>query len=184
VIAWFSEGGTVGTSEERCDVYHLTGRGDVGTKRRSRRTVEVKVRGAVDGMVALAAGLEGALEEWTKWIPTEGDPVWPSPDAPRVEVHKTVLTRTFTSAGAEVVGPASFDDHTFAGCDVEIAVLTVGGAEAWTMAFEAFGSTTGRRQTVHAAWNALTADTPAPTDLAHSFGHACGYAEWLENTAS
>jgi hypothetical protein len=181
VIEWFSDGGSAGTTERRFDIYHLNSRSDVGTKRRSRRTVEVKVRGDAHGTLVLEAGLEGPLEEWRKWAPADGDPVWPSPEAPQVEVHKTVLTRTFTRDGDEVAGPASFDDHMFTGCDVEIAVLTVGAVESWTLAFEAFGPREDRLETVLAAWEALIVDAPA--DLGQHFGRACSYPEWLETTA-
>lgn len=49
VIEWFSDGGSAGTTERRFDIYHLNSRSDVGTKRRSRRSVEVKVLGQYFG---------------------------------------------------------------------------------------------------------------------------------------
>jgi len=107
VVDWFTCGGMVGTLEERCDTYQLHRLHDIGVKRRSRTSLEVKVRREIGDPLALAPGLAATFEEWRKWSPRLGDPMSPSSDTPWIDVEKAVLTRTFMLAHDEVVGPAA-----------------------------------------------------------------------------
>ena len=95
VVDWFTCGGTVGTLEERCDTYQLHRLHDIGVKRRSRTTLEVKVRREIGGAMTLAPDLTAPFEEWRKWSPTVEDPMSPSADTPWIDIEKAVLTRTF-----------------------------------------------------------------------------------------
>ena len=104
MVNWFSNGGVAGTWEERRDEYQVNGLSEVGVKRRSGRSLEVKVRTAVGPVLTIAAGLAAPLEDWRKWTPSFADPVWPQTDTSWVEVDKTLLTRTFTMADDEVAG--------------------------------------------------------------------------------
>lgn len=180
VVAWFTAGGGAGTTERRSDVYQVNGLHDVGLKRRFGWTVEVKVREDPGSPMVLGAGLRAPLEEWRKWIPSDGDPVWPIPDSQWVKIHKAIRTRTFMLNGGEVVGPASSASETLSGCDVEIAAVTVGGIEAWTLAFEAFGPKDERRAAILAAWNTLTTQADVPRNLGAQLDRAAGYPEWLD----
>lgn len=184
VVAWFSAGGGAGITERRCDVYQFNGLHDIGLKRRFGATVEVKVRRAVGASIALGAGPEAPLEEWRKWVPSEGDPMWPAPDSQWIKVHKAIRTRTFMLEGGEVAGPASFAGETDAGCDVEVAALTVGGIEVWTFAFEAFGPRDGHSDAVVGSWASLVARSDPPGNLWSYFECAAGYPEWLDLVVS
>lgn len=184
VVAWFTAGGVAGTSELRSDIYLLNGLHDVGLKRRFGWAVEAKVRQAVGPTVVLGAGLRAPLENWRKWMPSDGDPLWPMPDAQWIRVDKAIRTRTFMLADGEVVGPASRSDEKLSGCDVEIAVVTIGGVEAWTLAFEAFGPIADRRLAILSSWRNLASQADLPEDLSSHFGYVAGYPEWLDLVAS
>lgn len=184
VVDWFTCGGMVGTLEERCDTYQLHRLQDIGVKRRSRSSLEVKVRREIGDPLTLAPGLAAPFEEWRKWSPRIGDPMSPSSDTPWIEVEKAVLTRTFMSDDHEVVGPALHVDETLSGCDVEIAVVTVAGVEAWSFAFEAFGPKMHRSQVVRTAWAMLIDSSGVPEQLGSHFAFAGGYPEWLARIAS
>jgi hypothetical protein len=180
VVSWFSAHGVgAGTTERRSDNYQVNGLDDVGVKRRSGWTIEVKVRESVGSTMVLGSGLEAPLEEWRKWVPVNGDPLWPAPDARWVKVHKAILTRTFMFADGEVVGPASHADEKLAGCDVEIAAVTIGGVEVWSLAFEAFGPKEDHRAAILSAWNTLVTGGDPPKGLSMYLNGAAGYPEWL-----
>lgn len=183
VVEWFTCGGLAGTLEERCDTYQLHRLHDIGVKRRSRTSLEVKVRRGIGDPLAVAPGLVAPFEEWRKWSPGVGDPMSPSADTPWIDVEKTVLTRT-VSADHEVVGPAPHVDDTLSGCDVEIAAVTVAGVEAWSFAFEAFGPKPDRSRAVRSAWEMLISTSGAPEELSASFTSSGGYPEWLARIAS
>ena len=180
VVSWFSAGGTVGTTERRSDIYQVNGRHDLGLKRRFGWITEAKVRHAVGPTVALGTGLRAPLEEWRKWIPAAGDPVWPAQESQWIKIHKAILTRTFMLTEGEVVGPASHADEKLSGCDVEIAAVTIGGIEAWTFAFEAFGPQEDRRAAILSSWEMLAVGSGVFSNLGESAGHAAGYPEWLD----
>jgi len=187
VIAWFTCDGTIGTVEERTDVYQLHRLHDIGVKRRARDILEVKVRRSIGDDLAVAADLAAPFEEWRKWSPFEGDPMTPSADIPWIDVHKTIITRTFMLSDREVVGPAAHADDSLSGCDVEIAAVIVGGVESWTLGFEAFGPKSDRRRVVTSSWDMLIAESGEFDDLGSCFDLAAGYPEWLaaiESTVS
>jgi hypothetical protein len=184
VIAWFTCDGTLGTIEERTDVYQLHRLHDIGVKRRARDILEVKVRRSIGDDLAVTAGLAAPFEEWRKWSPFEGDPMTPSPDIPWIDVRKAVITRTFLLPDHEVVGPAPHVDDSLSGCDVEIAAVNVGGLESWTFGFEAFGPKSNRRRTVASSWDKLVAESGGYEHLGSHFQQAAGYPEWLAASSS
>ena len=177
---WFTSGGTVGRVEDRHDTYQLHGLNEIGAKRRDRGTLEVKVRRTLGDTVVLGHGLEGRLEEWSKWDPGEGVGIWQSPDAPWIDVRKVVFTRSFMPTDQEIILPANHRVRLFAGCDIEVAAVTVDGIETWTLALEAFGPDTGRLRALMSAWGTLLARSPLSIDFGSSFDRACGYPEWLD----
>jgi len=63
--ACFTRDGTLGVREERCDIYCLNGRGDIGVKLRARQTLELKIRRSVGERPTVGTDLTGQVEAWT-----------------------------------------------------------------------------------------------------------------------
>ena len=180
MVGWFA--GSSGVPEERSDTYRLDGRGDIGVKRRFRETLELKVRQSLGGWVEVDQGLAGSLEVWRKWSPAEGL-VENGDDWSWVDVGKSVVKRRFSTDGTEI--PFTSDPHAAgSGCDIEVAGVTVGAVEAWTLAFAAFGPPATRRDALLASWRALSTGAPCPESFLPGTGQAMGYPEWLTLTVS
>ena len=144
--------------------------------------MELKVRQSVDGRIELGESLAGSLEVWRKWSPADGL-LEDATDGWWVDVHESVVKRRFSMDGTEIA--FSSDPHTTgAGCDIEVAGVTVGAVRAWTFAFGAFGPHATRRDALLASWQALVAATPCPEPFAPRTGRAMGYPEWLALTVS
>jgi hypothetical protein len=180
IRGWFTS--STGVAEERCDTYLLDGHIDTGVKRRFRETLELKVRQSLDGRIELGEGLAGSLEVWRRWSPAEGL-VDNGADGRWVDVHKSVVKRRFSMHGTEIAF-SSDPQATGAGCDVEVAGVTVGAAQGWTFAFAAFGPPPTRRNALLASWQSLVADAPCPEPFGPRTGRAMGYPNWLELTVS
>jgi hypothetical protein len=176
---WFTGGRTVGSVEERLDTYQLHELNDIGVKRRYGTTLEVKVRRTFGPSLNLGDGLEGRIEEWSRWEPAEDDGIWQSPDTPWIDVHKVIYTRSFMPTDREVMLPAIHANRLFAGCDIEIAEVTVDGIDTWSLALEAFGPTTPRQRALASSWRTFQAHSPSNENLGFAFDLACGYPEWL-----
>ncbi|MGI9621516.1 MAG: hypothetical protein ACR2PK_01670 [Acidimicrobiales bacterium] len=180
IVSWFT--GSTGVPEERCDTYLVDGRRDTGVKRRFRETLELKVRQSLDVQFEFGEGLTGSLEVWRKWSPADGL-LGDLPDGRWVDVHKSVVKRRFSMRGAEIA--FSSDPHaTGAGCDIEVAEVTVGAARTWTFVFAAFGPPATRQEALLASWHALMAGTPCPEPFGPCTGRTMGYPEWLALTVS
>jgi hypothetical protein len=183
VEAWFTCGGTTGSVEQRCDTYRMDGLRDQGVKLRFRETLELKVLQAVGEHLVLGAGLDGRLQVWRRWSPADGL-VDIGGEVSWLDVCKIVTKRRFSADGDEIV-PSDLEQATLdAGCDVEVAAITIGDIEAWTFAFAAYGPTVSREPAVVAAWRVLTAAGVRPQDLTTTFGLSTSYPEWLASKAS
>ena len=178
VETWFTRDGTTGAVEKRCDTYRIDGRVDAGVKRRFGETLELKVRQSLGVRFSLARDLTGRLEAWRKWSPADGL-VDREVSAPWLDVHKMVVKRRFSVDGDEIALSNEPRAMTGAGCDVEVAAVTVGDVEAHTFAFAAFGPTATRRDSIVACWRALIVDTARPARLVIGDGRSSGYPEWL-----
>jgi hypothetical protein len=178
ISVWFT--GSTGVAEERCDTYLIDARREIGVKRRHRETLELKVRRSLDGPVDLGGGLTGSLEVWRKWSPAD-DHVEDCAGGLWIDVQKSVVKRRFSPDGTEV-DFSSDTQVTGAGCDVEIAGVTVGADQWWTFAFAAFGPPPTRRDDLLASWDALNAPRPCPEPFGPRTGQALGYPEWLSLT--
>ena len=174
IESWFTRSGSRGMVEDRCDTYRRDRRLDTGVKHRFRETLELKERQSVEDPLVLEPGLAGPLEAWRRWSPAD-HLVDADPLAPVTDVCKRIIKRRFSVFGDEIVtGPP-----IGAGCDVEVAAITVDGVEAWTFAFAAYGPAATRRDSVIACWQALATGAPPPEVLGQSLNHSCGYPEWL-----
>jgi hypothetical protein len=173
--ALFSD--STGVRERRCDTYLLDGRHDVGVKRRSRELLEVKVRQSLDGQIELGEGLGGQPEEWRKWSPVEGL-VGVGPVQRWGDVCKSIVKRRFSINGTETT--FSSNAHlASAGCDIEVAEVTVGDVQAWTFALEAFGPQPTRRDSLLASFQGLVGATLRLESFRLCTGRSMGYPEWL-----
>jgi len=179
VLAWFTGGRTLGSVEDRHDFYQLHRLNDIGVKRRHGSTLEVKVRRTLDAPLDLGSGLDGRIEEWSRWEPAEDDGAWQLPDAPWVDVHKVIYTRSFMPTDREVILPAVHSNRLFAGCDIEVVEVAAGGIDTWSLGLKAFGPTTGRHQALATSWQTLRTHSPMTEGLDFAFDRACGYPEWL-----
>lgn len=151
--------------EERVDTYLLTGRRDLGVKRRDNGPLEVKERNRIGRRLAVGDRLEARVEEWHKHssdrTPTEADR-W-------VEIAKTVRTYPYRVTGSDRV----------AACDIELAAVEAEGVEAWTLAFEASGEASERMGTLTAAIDRFLSVADVPADLAAALELEAGYPAWL-----
>lgn len=175
IESWFS--GSTGVRSERCDTYLVDGRSDVGVKRRFGETLELKIRGSLDGGLQLTESLTGALEVWRRWSPADGL-VADDCGGPRIEVCKTIVKRRFSLDGTEIAF-TSDAEATGAGCDVEVAAVSVGAEQWWSFAFAAFGPEATRRDAIVASWQALVSPESDWELIAPGTGRAMGYPEWL-----
>jgi len=168
---WFI--GSTGVVEVRRDSYLVDDRVDIGIKRRGQTTLELKVRQAVESWADLGDGLAGPLEWWRKWTPAEA--LVEIPTSGRwIDVDKSIIKRRFSPNGTEVA--FTTDQDADPGCDVEVASVSAGGIEAWTLAFAAFGPPPGRLESILAAWRTLRASTDT-SGVAFAVGPATGYPE-------
>jgi len=167
--------GSSGVAEERCDAYLLDGRVDIGVKRRFGTTLELKVRQSLGEPIELGEGLAELTEMWRRWSPA-GDAVGDVREGRWIDVCKSIVKRRFSLEGTEI----EFSPRvTGAGCDVEIADVTVGAVRGWTFAFAAFGSLATRRAALLASWRTLVTATPCPDQFGPATGQAMGYPEWV-----
>jgi hypothetical protein len=129
-----------------------------------------------------ARAFDGQLEVWRKWSPVEG--LVDDGSVPRWgDVCKSIVKRRFSTNGTET----TFSSHAHlasAGCDMEVAAVTVGAVQAWTFALEAFGPQSTRRDSLLASFHGLVGATPRPEQFRLCTGRSMGYPEWLAQTAS
>lgn len=174
VERWIDDWAT--TVEHRCDVYLIDDRHDVGIKRRSGTTLELKVRHAVHARMELGDGLVGCPEVWQKWSPADGLVQLPERAGPWTEVDKEIVRRRFDLDGVE--HPYSVDSVPgWPGCDVEVVRVGIGAASGWTLALTAFGPSDSRLDALVVGWAAVAAP-----ECARRLVRSCrpmGYPEWL-----
>ena len=179
IQAWFTGGRTAGSVEDRHDTYQLHGLDDIGVKRRYGTTLEVKVRRTRGMSLNLDNGLDGRVEEWSRWEPGEDDGIWQLPETAWIDVRKVIYTRSYMPTDREVMLPAIQTNRLFAGCDIEIAEVNVDGVDTWSLALEAFGPTARRQDALVSSWRTLRAHSPSIEGLRFAFDRVCGYPEWL-----
>jgi hypothetical protein len=179
LLTWFTAGGRFGVYEQRTDIYQLRPHATFGIKRRSGRTLEVKVLLSSGPEITLPGGVCGTCGEWRKWQPGNGANLV-TQAVPWIGVQKTIVTRSFALPDNGVAVPVSEPDRRLPGCDVELASVTVGGTQAWTYAFEAFGPEEHRLAALRAAAGAVVHATPYPPGFWESFDCNGAYPTWLE----
>ena len=177
VLSWFTVGG-VGLVEDRCDRYRLDGEGDVGVKRRSGATLELKLRRGPSELFTIGNDVGGQLETWQRWSPAD-HLVHLTKNSMWVDVVKRVGKRRFRFNGVEV--PLSEENRamTGVGCDAEITTVEVNGRAAWTFAFAAFGPVEGHRRSLQLASEGLVGERARPQQLRLDYDNSCGYPRWI-----
>jgi len=179
VLTWFTNEGTAGVVEDRCDVYRIEEqpRVDVGVKRRDGATLELKLRVRPPQPSTIGRDLDGWMESWQRWSPAGGR-VNLGHQTSWAEVDKRIIKRRFAANGDEVLLSADARAKTHQGCDVEVVSISVDGATEWSFAFAAFGPA-DHNQCLTTAWATLVSKHPQPDQLRLRAGNSKGYPEWL-----
>ncbi len=183
IVGWFTCGGAMGHRERRTDAYRIDGHHDMGLKRRFRNTLELKSRRAVGSSFVLHSGLAAPLEAWRRCSPADGLIETAAADE-WIDVHKLVYKRRFSSEGKEQIWFNGSPPELDAGCDLEVAAVSVGDTESWSFALAAFGLPERREHALRVAWKTLIADNPCPVGFGALFNRSCGYPEWLSRWES
>lgn len=178
LASWFTNGGTRGAVEHRCDLYLTAGRPDLGVKLRAQEILEFKVRRSVTVGRAGTTGPSGHVEVWNKWSPA-AESVIGDCGGRWIDVDKRITRRRFSSTGAEVVLTGGERSMAGVGCDIELVEVRVGSTEAWSLAFAAFGPLGSHRTSMAASWRALAAVDGPPESMWPQLDVSCGYPQWL-----
>lgn len=170
VLEWFTASAVDIILEYRTDWYDAEFALDgVGMKRRGTATIDAKFPLLAIDDVDLAPGTMGRVEDWMK----TSTPIAASDrkrDRHHLRVVKDILTRRYVD-----IVPGKPD----AGCDAELASITVGHEPAWTLCFETFGPPELRLAAFDAGIGAFVADSPIPEWLELSAADSCGYPAWI-----
>ena len=164
VTRWFEDTAPRFDVERRVDSYLLTGRSDLGVKRRDHGPIEVKERHRVGSSIWFGGRLTAQVEEWHKRV----DERYSTAPGRWVDIDKTVTTYRYRAQGA--AGTA---------CDVELAAVEVDGTAAWTLALEASGPRPARRAALRLASEEFFGDTSLPSEISAALEFEAGYPAWL-----
>jgi len=167
VESWFTAGSTRSVRKSRSDVYDLApARRGIGVKHRDGTRLDAKRKIAELGVVRLRPGVEGRVDDWEKTAQS-GLTVGPE----RLVVSKEIITLRFAAESPPDRGPA--------GCEVELASISVGSARSWSLCFETFGDPVLRGEALEAGLEGLLGEGPLPEGLELRSERSCGYPEWL-----
>jgi hypothetical protein len=171
VVDWFI-GAVLFEMEQRVDRYDLaeTRRG-VGLKHRNMGSVDSKHRLDFDEGVELAPRLTGRVEDWLKITAPLPDPDEVFGSAV-VDVAKDIFTRRYALSSA---------NGNDSGCEAELAIISIGSVEAWTLCFETFGDPLYRADALLCGIDGFLGETPLPDGLSLDAGSSCGYPEWIRS---
>lgn len=171
VLEWF-QGRNGARVERRVDHYDLEAahRG-IGLKRRSSTSFDSKFRVLIIENLALSPGLSGHVEEWMKISEPINEET--SSRIPRaVEVSKELHTRDFPLNGSNG-----------AGCEAELAAITAGSVQAWSLCFETYGPPDQRAAAFSSGIARLLEGSPLPPGMALGPESCHGYPEWISSLA-
>ena len=155
--------------------------GGLSVKLRAGRALEVKVYQGSPGILDVAGRARGRLECWEKWSFPCGPPSRGGVDRPGWRpVRKLIRRFALTSghSGAGVPGPG--ED---AGCQVELTEICARGQAWWTLALEATGPASLRRNELEAT-AALVFAQALPGSLELGTDDSQSYAQWLTSEPS
>lgn len=175
---WFTQGGSVGLGESRCDLYRVDQHADLGLKLRGRTVLELKLRLGAPTSFVLDARRDGMIERWQRWSPAD-ERVNLDEHARWQAVEKVVVKRRFDADGRERVLTEDQRAMTGTGCDIEVVDIRSDGGQFWSFAFAAFGPLESHRRSLAAAWEAVQQDASIPTRLQLTASCSSGYPEWL-----
>ncbi len=169
-VTWFEATAPHVVVEERIDSYLLTGRPDLGVKRRNHGPLQVKERRRIGTSIPVGGHLVGRVEEWHK----STQALSPAAGERWLDVDKHVLTFSYRAAGTGGLATA---------CDIELAAVETDCLEAWTLAFEASGPPTDRLGTLRSSVERFLSDTDVPAAIAAALELEAGYPAWLLTVA-
>lgn len=171
VLDWFTGRRDVEV-EHRIDHYDLgAARRGIGLKRRGTTSVDSKFRVLLIQNVDLGRGLKGHIEDWMKISEPLGNGVETDIAHP-IEISKKLYTRRFGLNGADG-----------AGCEAELAAITAGSVDAWSLCFETYGPPAEREAAFMSGIGSLLAISPLPSGMRLGPESCHGYPEWINSLA-
>lgn len=166
VLAWFTSGPVDLVEERRTDRYDpRSARSGIGLKYRAGTTFDAKYLLSEEAEQRLAEGVVGIVGDWVKVSRPirDHDVLGPA----LVAVDKHLRTRRYP-----MVGDA-------AGCEVELATVSTGPANAWTLCFETYGPADHRGAALAHGIARCFEDTPLPDQLRFESQCSCAYPTWI-----
>jgi hypothetical protein len=182
---WFA--GVAAEQDGRLDHYYVDPRSpELGLKQRCEpgkpAKLELKLRTGALGAVALAPGVLGELERWTKLSLSSGAPeIAAHPQSIAVSKRRKLRKLSFCAGEAAEVPSSERPD---AGCSVELTRIEAsrgaGRIVAHTFGLEAFGAESELLGALEASAHRLFAERPG---LRLEAASSSGYPSWLSRLA-
>lgn len=171
IFEWFS-GGTAFKTEHRHDLYDLaSARNGVGRKHRNATALDTKYRVEVFENVNLAPRMSGHLEDWMKVSHPLREAGQRTMNAP-FAVEKLLHTRRYDLGDQE------------SGCEAELAEITTGSVQAWSLCFETYGQEDRRHEALREGIARFIVETPLPNSVEFSQRCCLAYPDWISGMGS
>ena len=143
--------------------------------------IQAKRRDEPGDVISFATDIHGLVERWRKWSfpldEEEGADLSQETLWRPVEKSRRMQTYHYDEQGCLVRAEGDIE----AGCQVELATLTMEGAPWWSICFESFGAESQLRDLLMTTTRfVFSQGTPPALETAHSEG----YAAWLMNNPS
>ena len=181
---WFNHGNPVpwNTIEFRTDIYWLIpGAVDMGIKFRGEgKSLEIKGRKSVVGTKCFSPTATGVMDRWIKWsydvVQTEE---WVEKalcfTPQKIRVKKQRFQRKFNLAKNKEAVEIGLSEYVERGAYAELVRLAVGGADYWSIAFEAFPDDSLMPESLTRLISEILRESPGNFDADHSLS----YPAWL-----
>lgn len=170
VLFWFVAADSATRRERRTDTYDLdSAQLGIGVKRRGSGGIESKSLVSATRLTEPVTGITGKVEEWMKVSrPLEEVTDWA--DRRLLAIEKEIVSRRYRAGGTE--------SDPF-GCELELAAITAGSVEAWTICIETFGPSADRFRAFQAGIAGLVDLKPFPAQVSLEASNSVGYPEWI-----
>ena len=88
---------------------------------RNKKKFEDKTQGLPQPAVDFIASIQPGDEEFQRWKPIEGQPLWQLHELNRIDKHRRISVRPHVSHIGHVIEPIVVENHSDDGCDVVIS---------------------------------------------------------------